>query len=164
MATAESFVPPPVDGGAHQRTERRMNASPHPAQSKRDKKRQQLLEKINAVSEKITSKDRDRIYREQLQKIQVDTNLVMGVDPYAERPLDGIGEDRERLQSLAGMVPELESSSRLGPRSLLEMAGPSFQQWAHVVDDLVEERDFEITKQKVNAQYLPRTTQLLDLQ
>ena len=92
--------------------------SPPPTQTKRDKKRQLLSDRLVVLADQF-NRDRDRTYREELQKIQVDVNLVGRVDPYADRPLDEI--DRG--------LRELSQASDGGPtRTLLEMAGPSFQE------------------------------------
>lgn len=128
-----------ADAPVH-RADRRMAASPPPTQSKRDKRRQLLTERIATLSEKQT-KGQDQIYREKLQKIQIDTNLVMRVDPYVDRPLDDFEKDQERLRQINGDTDT--------PRTLLEMAGPKFASWMERVQDLVEQRDFSLTKYKV---------------
>ncbi|KAH8677310.1 Sds3-like-domain-containing protein [Xylariales sp. PMI_506] len=113
-----------------------------PNQSKRERKKQAIYEKLAILSEQM-SRDRDRSYREELQKIQVDVNLVARVDPYVDRPLDEI--ERE--------IRELSRASSNGPdrpnRTLLEMAGPSFQEWVEQIKDLLETRDYEMTCQKL---------------
>ncbi|EGO56408.1 hypothetical protein NEUTE1DRAFT_64926 [Neurospora tetrasperma FGSC 2508] len=138
------------------RPDRRSNASPPPgqsqSQSKRDKRRQMLAERIATLSDKW-SKDRDQAFREQLQKIQIDTSLVMRVDPYVDRPLDSFEEDQRRLNQLNG------ADSDGGPRSLLDMAGPKFAKWMENVQDLAEQRDYALTKFKFDyekkiAEYL----------
>ena len=136
-----------ADAPVH-RADRRMAASPPPTQSKRDKRRQLLTERIATLSEKQT-KGQDQIYREKLQKIQIDTNLVMRVDPYVDRPLDEFEEDQERLRQLNG-----DTDNNSAPRTLLEMAGPKFASWMERVQDLVEQRDFSLTKYKVRLTLL----------
>jgi hypothetical protein len=142
MAASEPHAPGGLEAGPHPKIERRANASPPPATSKRDKKRQLVTERLQALSEKFT-RDKDVSYREQLQRIQIDTNLVMLVDPYKDQPLDVLGPTRRERQQGAP-----EGSGNDG-RSLLEMAGPTFHQWYQEVEDLLEERDCELTKQKV---------------
>lgn len=112
--------------------------------SKRDKKRQMLIERLSSLSDKF-GRDRDRQYREQLQKIQVDTNLVMRVDAHAERPLDALDDEHMQLSRANSEV-----NNNQGPRTLLEMAGPRFQDWIVHVQDLVEERDYYLTKYTVS--------------
>ncbi|KAM7222021.1 Sds3-like domain containing protein [Rhypophila decipiens] len=124
------------------RPDRRMAGSPPPTQSKREKRRQLLNDRIHALQQ---SKPQDQIYREKLQKIQIDTNLVMRIDPYVDRPLDEFEEDQERLRQLNG-----DTDPNSVPRTLLEMAGPRFASWMERVQDLVEQRDFALTKYKLD--------------
>lgn len=129
-----------ADAAPSSRTDRRANGSPTLALSKRDKKRQMLADRLATLTEKF-SRDRDRVYREQLQKIQVDTSLIMRVDAYAERPFDALDDEHLQLAQSNGEV-----ENRPGTRTLLEMAGPRFQDWIHGLQDLVEERDYYLTK------------------
>ncbi|KAK7978567.1 hypothetical protein PG996_004619 [Apiospora saccharicola] len=115
--------------------------SPPAQASKRDKKRQVLSEKLALLTDQI-SRDRDRSYREELQKIQVDLNLVGRVDPYADRPLDEIQREYRELSQASANGADRPN------RTLLEMAGPSFQDWVHNVEDLIETRDYDLTSQK----------------
>jgi hypothetical protein len=131
-----------TDAPSASRPDRRANGSPT-LLSKRDKKRQMLADRLAAMAEKF-GRDRDQVYREQLQRIQVDTQLVMKVDPYAERPLDAL--DAELLQVSRA---NSEAYNHQGQRTLLEMAGPRFQDWIVEVQDIVEERDYHITKYTV---------------
>lgn len=149
MATPDAHPQAGLGNDADQQVGRRA-ASPGPtqAQSKRDKKRQLLTDRLAALSDKF-NRDRDLTYREQLQKIQIDTNLVMRLDPYADRPLDFLGQDRNSRERDYNRDPDPEG--RGSGRGLLEMAGPTFQQWIQEIEDLVEERDAELTKQKVSA-------------
>ncbi|KAI0200580.1 Sds3-like-domain-containing protein [Astrocystis sublimbata] len=150
---------PPVGAS----TTKNPRASPQP-QSKRDKKRQVLSDRLSALSEQF-NREKDRHYREELQKIQVDVNLVSRVDPYADRPLDEIDrERRERELSQATNGANKDSkdgkdgkdskdnaaaaNSNPTHRSLLEMAGPTFQEWIREVEDLLETRDYDMTAQK----------------
>lgn len=138
MATTEAIM---ADAPVH-RPDRRVNGSPPPTQSKRDKRRQMLVDRLATLSEKL-SKDRDQSYREQLHRIQIDTSLVMRVDPYVDRPLDGFEQDQQRLQQLNG------DGDHSGPQTLLDRAGPRFSKWMEKVQDLIEQRDYMLTKYKV---------------
>ncbi|XXG97230.1 hypothetical protein Hte_003525 [Hypoxylon texense] len=113
-----------------------------PPPSKREKKRQVLNDRLVLLQDKF-SRDKDKRYRDELHKIQIDVNLVGRVDPYAERPLDAIDREYHDMQQT------MTSSSNGSPkRSLLEMAGPSFSEWVQQIEDLVEQRDYEMTCQK----------------
>lgn len=139
MATTEATM---ADGPPH-RADRRVNGSPPPTQSKRDKRRQLLADRLASLSDKL-SKDRDQAFREQLHKIQIDTTLIMRVDPYIDRPLDAFEQDQQRLYQLNG-----DGDSQVGPQTLLDRAGPRFSKWMEKVQDLVEQRDYALTKYKV---------------
>ncbi|KAK3304426.1 Sds3-like-domain-containing protein [Chaetomium strumarium] len=149
MATADVSM---ADSPAH-RVDRRVNGSPPPTQSKRDKRRQMLADRLASLSEKL-SKDRDQAYREQLHKLQIDTTLVMRVDPYVDRPFDGFELDQQRLPQLNG-----DADSHSGPQTLLDRAGPKFSEWMEKVQDLVEQRDYALTKYKFD--YEKKTSEFL---
>ncbi|KAI1364309.1 Sds3-like-domain-containing protein [Xylaria arbuscula] len=117
-----------------------------PSQSKRDKKRQVLSDRLSALSEQF-NREKDRNYREELQKIQVDVSLVSRVDPYADRPLDEIDRER-RGRELSQATNGANNNAGASHRSLLEMAGPTFSEWIHEVEDLLETRDYDMTAQK----------------
>ncbi|KAJ2987275.1 hypothetical protein NUW58_g4600 [Xylaria curta] len=137
------------DAGQHPGagTSKPSRPSPQP-QSKRDKKRQALTDRLSALSEQF-NREKDRHYREELQKIQVDVNLVSRVDPYADRPLDEIDRER-RERELSQTANGTNNNNNAGNphRSLLEMAGPTFQEWIREVEDLLETRDYDMTAQK----------------
>ncbi len=125
------------------RPDRRVNGSPPPTQSKRDKRRQMLADRLASLSDKL-NKDRDQVFREYLHKIQIDTTLVMRVDPYTDRPLDSFEQDQQRLHQLNG-----DGDSQAGPQTLLDKAGPRFSTWMETIQDFVEQRDYALTKYKV---------------
>lgn len=142
MATTESTQP-----SALATTNKTTRLSPPP--SKRDKKRQNLNDRLAVLQDKF-SRDKDKHYRDELHKIQIDVNLVGRVDPYADRPLDVIDREYRDIQQSANAQSNATTSSNGSPkRSLLEMAGPTFGEWVHQVEDLVEHRDYDMTCQKV---------------
>ncbi|KAJ2894278.1 hypothetical protein MKZ38_007786 [Zalerion maritima] len=141
MAAMDPGLPPSHTQVPHPKADRRRDVSPPPP-SKRDRKRQQLVDRITTLSEKF-AQNRDNMYRDQLQKIQIDTALVMRADPYADRPLDELeAEFPNHTQAAAS------DSGRPPTKSLLEMAGPKYHEWLNEVEDLVEVRDFDLTRQK----------------
>ncbi|EAQ83807.1 hypothetical protein CHGG_10211 [Chaetomium globosum CBS 148.51] len=149
MATTEAAM---ADSPAYH-PDRRVNGSPPPAQSKRDKRRQMLADRLASLSDKF-GKDKDQAFREQLHKIQIDTTLVMKVDPYVDRPLDNFEQDQQRLQQLNG-----DADGQSGSQTLLDRAGPRFAQWMEKVQDLVEQRDYALTKYKFD--YEKKTSEFL---
>ncbi|KAI1656601.1 Sds3-like-domain-containing protein [Daldinia decipiens] len=122
--------------------------SPLP-QSKRDKRRQVVNDRLAVLADKF-SRDKDKHYRDELHKIQIDVNLVGRVDPYADRPLDAIDREYREIQHATNAQQTTNASSNGSPkRSLLEMAGPTFSEWVHQIEDLVEHRDYEMTSHKI---------------
>ncbi|KAI1480664.1 hypothetical protein K445DRAFT_318580 [Daldinia sp. EC12] len=123
-------------------------SSPAP-QSKRDKRRQVVNDRLAVLADKF-SRDKDKHYRDELHKIQIDVNLVGRVDPYADRPLDAIDREYREIQQATNAQQAANSTSNGSPkRSLLEMAGPTFSEWVHQIEDLVEHRDYEMTSHKI---------------
>ena len=90
-------------------------------------------------------RERDMTYRDQLQKIQFDANLVQRFDPYDPRVLEVISEMQKEHHYTQGTPVNAESA-----RSLLDMAGIKFTDFIEEVEDLVEIRDFNLTQSKVS--------------
>jgi hypothetical protein len=124
-----------------------------PAQSKRDRKRQQLTERLASLTEKF-NRDRDMTYRDQLQKVQVDASLVQRLDPYAPQALENIAELRDEHQQTQPQGP----ASVEHARTLLGMAGPKFLQYLQDVEDAIEYRDYHLTRAKVCTLHDHRST------
>jgi Sds3-like protein len=118
-------------------------SAPSTAQSKRERKRQFINERLAFLDEKFRQ-DRDFTYRDQLQKIQVDTTLIQRLDPYDPNVLDTIA-DLRREHAEAQVSDTLPESVR----SLIQMAGPDFQVFLQEIEDVVENRDANVTQQKV---------------
>lgn len=141
MAANEAAVPNLGGASAQPKAGR---ASPAP-QSKRDRKRQALVDKIANLQEKF-SRDRDLGYRDQLQKVQVDTNLVQRIDPYADDVLNIIASLRQEHEETQGQEALSDSN-----RTLLQMAGPNFEDFVQGIEDLVEYRDFHLLQHMVSV-------------
>ncbi|KAH8735098.1 putative deacetylase complex subunit Sds3 [Ilyonectria robusta] len=138
MAASDAAVPSTVTGRAADR-----RGSPQPAsQSKRDRKRQALMERLASMNDKF-QRERDMTYRDQLQKIQFDTNLVQRFDPYDPKVLEVISEMQKEHKQTQGPPVNAEDA-----RSLLDMAGIRFSDFIDEVEDLVEIRDFQLAQSK----------------
>lgn len=137
MATNDVAVPPIGSG----RGERRQ--SPPASQSKRDRKRQALLEKLQSMNEKF-QREKDSTYRDQLQRIQIEINLVQRFDPYSPNALDNIADLQREHMDTQGPPVHAEKA-----RSILDMAGPRFPDFISEVEDLIEIRDFKLAQSKV---------------
>ncbi|KAL6691103.1 Sds3-like domain-containing protein [Trichoderma pleuroticola] len=118
---------------------------PSPAaasQSKRDRKRQALADRLSAMSDKL-QRDRDLTYRDQLQKIQYEVGLVQRFDPYDANALEKAAELLQEHRQAQG-PPVLAD----GARSLMDMAGIRFPDFIDEVEDLIEIRDFQLVQSK----------------
>jgi hypothetical protein len=145
MAANDAAAPANMGG----RSDRR---SPPPAShSKRDRKRQALMEQLSNMTDKF-HRERDMTYRDQLQKIQFDINLVQRFDPYDPKILNVIGKLQQEHTNTQGPPVNAEDA-----RSLLDMAGIRFSDFIAEVEDLVEIRDFQLTQSKVRGCCTPRS-------
>lgn len=118
--------------------------------SKRERKRQYITEKLAFLNEKF-HRDRDLSYRDQLQKIQVDTTLVQRLDPYDPNVLDVIASLRQ--EHAEAQSPEVLSENS---RTLVQMSGPKFQDFIREIEDLIEYRDSHLAQQKVSSSFPER--------
>ncbi|KAF5022005.1 hypothetical protein F66182_5962 [Fusarium sp. NRRL 66182] len=136
MAANEAAVPANIGG----RSDRR--SPPLASQSKRDRKRQALIERLSSMTDKF-HRDRDMTYRDQLQKIQFDINLVQRFDPYDPKVLEVVSELQREHTQVQGLPVNAEDA-----RSLIDMAGIRFSDFVDEVEDLVEIRDFQLAQSK----------------
>lgn len=113
------------------------------SQSKRDRKRQALIERLSVMNDKL-QRDRDLTYRDQLQKIQYEVGLVQRFDPYASNALEKAAELLQEHRQAQG--PPVHAD---GARSLMDMAGIRFPDFIDEVEDLIEIRDFQLVQSKV---------------
>ncbi|KAG6013126.1 hypothetical protein E4U43_007487 [Claviceps pusilla] len=138
MAANDNAVPSALGGKAERR-------SPPPAtQSKRDRKRQALMERLSTMADKF-QREQDLTYRDQLQKIQYEINLVQHFDPYDPNALDVAAKLQKEHRQTQG-VPVLADNAR----SLMDMAGIKFPNFIDEIEDLIEIRDFQLTQSKVS--------------
>ncbi|KAI6778795.1 uncharacterized protein J7T54_007448 [Emericellopsis cladophorae] len=121
---------------------RRSPPPPSSALSKRDRKRQQLMDRLAATDEQF-QREKNLTYRDQLQRIQLDINLVQSFDPYAPNALDVIGGAQSEHDQV-----QREQAHDEGARSLLDMAGIKFHTFMTEMEDLIEKRDFQLTRSK----------------
>ncbi|KAJ4307015.1 hypothetical protein N0V88_000389 [Collariella sp. IMI 366227] len=125
MATIEVTM-----ADASHRSDRRVNGSPPPTQCSPTAS--------PLFSEKL-SNDKDRRFREQLHRIQVDTQLVMRIDPYSLETLD-LEDDHLRMDQLNGTDGDSQAS--------FKRSGPKFSTFIEKLGDLCEQRDYALTKYK----------------
>ncbi|TQW00556.1 hypothetical protein V2A60_001631 [Cordyceps javanica] len=136
MATSDAGVTSALGGKADRRS------PPAASQSKRDRKRQALMDRLNSMSDKF-QREQDPTYRDQLQKIQFELNLVQRFDPYEENPLDAADDLRKEHKQVLGPMANSDSA-----RSMIDMAGIRFPEFMDDLEDLVEIRDFQLAQSK----------------
>lgn len=136
MATSDPAAASALGGKADRRS------PPAASQSKRDRKRQALMERLSSMSDKF-QREQDLTYRDQLQKIQFELNLVQRFDPYEENPLDAADELRKEHKQILGPMANSESA-----RSMIDLAGIRFPEFMDDLEDLVEIRDFQLAQSK----------------
>lgn len=100
------------------------------------------MERLSSMTDKF-HRERDMTYRDQLQKIQFDINLVQRFDPYDPKILQVIAELQREHTNTQGPPVNAEDA-----RSLLDMAGIRFSDFMAEIEDLVEIRDFQLTQSK----------------
>ncbi|KAM3506466.1 hypothetical protein MY10362_002332 [Beauveria mimosiformis] len=136
MATSDAAAASALGGRADRRS------PPAASQSKRDRKRQALMERLTTMSDKF-QREQDPTYRDQLQKIQFELNLVQRFDPYEENPLDAADELRKEHKQVLGPMANSDNA-----RSMIDMAGIRFPEFMDELEDLVEIRDFQLAQSK----------------
>jgi hypothetical protein len=142
MAMSLSPQLSPVLGPSH-RMERHHTNSPPQQLSKRDKRRTLLADRLEEITRHF-SQNRDTHYREQLQALQIDMNLIMEADAYGKDLLPNRPEEIEALveeniktvRKPLGLVPP--------PR-----AGKVYAAFAKEINDAIEERDTALTMHMV---------------
>lgn len=101
------------------------------------------MDRLGTMSEKF-QREQDLTYRDQLQKIQFELNLVQRFDPYEENPLDAADELRKEHKQVLGPMANSDNA-----RSMIDMAGIRFPEFMDELEDLVEIRDFQLAQSKV---------------
>jgi hypothetical protein len=143
MAASDAAVPSAMGG----RADRRSPPAVSQSQSKRDRKRQMLMDRLSSMNEAL-QRERDVTYRDQLQKIQFEAALVQRFDPYDPKALDTIADLQEEHTNIQGLPVQAE-----GARSLLDMAGIQFPDFVGEVEDLIELRDFHLAQSKASPAF-----------
>ncbi len=138
------------------------NGSP-PTQplSKRDKRRSLLADRLSDLTASF-SNNRDAHYRQQLQALQVDMNLINNADPYSDKPLEDTGDEIANMVNVAaGGNPQAGANgSQGGNQRRLEvdtaqLAGKWYARFAEKVNNAMEERDAKLTTVKVRKFEFP---------
>ena len=145
MAMSPSPQLSPVLGPTY-KMERHHTNSPPQQLSKRDKRRTLLADRLEEITRHF-SQNRDVHYREQLQALQIDMNLIMEADAHGKEPLPSGPDDIEVLveenikavRKTLGAIPP--------PR-----AGKIYAAFAKEINDAIEERDTGLSMHMVSPE------------
>ena len=135
--------------------EQHFNAEPPPQPlSKRDKRRSVLSEKLNELTNSFAN-NRDSHYRQQLQALQVDMNLITRADPYRDAPFDDMGDEIAELvaQTTGGNT---QGGAGPGQSMVASLAGRWYAQYVEEINDAIEVRDADMTMLEVRCLGSPR--------
>jgi hypothetical protein len=147
MAMSPSPQLSPSMGTAQRLDRTRSDTPPAQPQSKRDKRRTQLLDRLNEITQHFNN-NKDQYYRNQLQAIQIDTGLILHADPYRDDPLSDFGDEVQEMicnatnSNPAAMVAVLN-------RDISSIAGKIYSEFANEVNDAMERRDAFLTIHQV---------------
>lgn len=122
--------------------------SPPPAQSKRDKRKQLINDKLQSMIQNFGTNIRAH-YEAQITAAQVDINMIMRANPYQNRPLEDGGEEIAKTISdlFKGQLPV----DPVAEGSFTAEAGKWYVQYVKQVNDLMEDRDRQITMLAVSV-------------
>ena len=139
----------PVLGSSHRAQDLRhlrqhSNSPPQQQLSKRDKRRSMLADRLEDITKQF-SQNRDVHYREQLQAIQLDMNLIMEADPHGKDQLISGGSEIDMLVKASMQKIAMKSIGTVPP----PRAGKAYADFAKEVNDAMEERDTTLTLHKV---------------
>ncbi len=147
MAMSPSPQLSPAMGGSHL-VERQLSNSPPLQQqqqvSKRDKRRTALAHRLEEITNQFSS-NRDQNYRNQLQALQLDMNLIMEADPHSKEFLPN---DRDAIDNLIKAHFTKATMKQVGPNAP-SRAGKMYADFAKEINDAMEERDTHLTSHEV---------------
>jgi hypothetical protein len=144
-ATIPSPELSPAMGASH-RIDRQRSNSPLPEQqlSKRDKRRTNLANRLAEITAQF-SDNRDVHYRNQLQALQIDMNLIMEADAHGDVHLP---DSAEAIDNLVRDNLQKNLMKSIGINVPMR-AGRVYADFAKEVNDAIEERDAVLAVHKV---------------
>ncbi len=103
-----------------------------------------LADRLEDITKQFTQ-NRDVHYREQLQAIQIDVNLIMEADAHGKEQLPNSAAEIETLVKDNMHKISMKSVGPVPP----PRAGKAYADFAKEVNDAMEERDTTLTVHKV---------------
>ncbi|KAH8670448.1 Sds3-like-domain-containing protein [Tricladium varicosporioides] len=130
-------------GGGHRVDRQQSNSPPAQQLSKRDKKRTLLAERLADITAQFSA-NRDIHYREQLQALQIDMNLIMEADTHGREQLRN---DPVEIDDLVQENIRKTMMKSIGPTAP-PRAGKVYADFAKDVNDAMEQRDASLVTHK----------------
>jgi Sds3-like len=122
-ARSLSPVPPPGSSNA-------------PQQSKRDKRRTQLQDRLHDLTVTF-SQNRDSQFRQQLHALQCDMTLINNADPYEMSPLPDSPEE------IAQLIETTVGGGKFG-KEMATISGSWYSRFVQEINEVKEDRDVEL--------------------
>lgn len=107
-----------------------------PQQSKRDKRRTQLQERLHDLTVTF-SQNRDNQFRQQLHALQCDMTLINNADPYEPGPLPDSAEE------IAQLIETTVGGGKFG-KEMANISGSWYSRFVQEVNEVKEDRDVEL--------------------
>ena len=105
-----------------------------------------LADRLEEITKQF-SQNRDVHYREQLQAIQIDMNLIMEADAHGKEQLINSGPEIDTLVQENMKKISIKSVGPIPP----PRAGKVYAEFSKEVNDAMEERDAALTLHKVGS-------------
>lgn len=116
-----------------------------PPPTKREKRKNAMVERLRDISANF-AENRECYYRQQLQALQRDVNLITYAQPYQDRPLDEYLEDTDGdgISTAAGSRDQ-PYGSLLDNGERQPKAGKWARNFVEEVNNAMEDRDAQLT-------------------
>ncbi len=115
--------------------------------SKREKKRYNMEDRLAQISNDF-SRDRDMIYRKQLQALQLDIDYVRRADLYTEKVLEEDEEDCTEdttISAAASTSGGVIGHAQMNGNVVAGRLGVNASTFAQTINDAIEQRDADLT-------------------
>jgi hypothetical protein len=122
--------------------------SPPPIQSKRDKRRNMMSERLNDMVSLFSSNLRPH-YDAQASALHVDIHLITRANPNENKPLEDDPEEIDKL--VYGIVGNNVPATADAQDDFVARAGQQYTKFVHEVNNAMEERDMNLAALAVST-------------
>ncbi len=118
---------------------------PPPTLSKRDKRRNAMIDRLRDLEDGFAA-NRDFYYRQQLQALQRDANIITGAAPYRNQPLDDLDDviDPDESAPINGNRAQ-HPEETMGNTESQPKAGKWARGFIEQVNNAMEDRDAQLS-------------------